>query len=245
MSNGGRLGGAQIRLGPVDTPKVIKQLLVATAVAFVVQRLFGIGGGTTFLEEYGALDGTQFFRGMIWQPFTRLFLHAEFWHVAGNMFILWMFGSSVAERWGYKRFLWLYLGAGVAGGLLQVVGEGFLHMLGVEMPFFIWGSRSLGASGAVYTVMAMYAFTFPKRSINLLFVPLEFEAIWLVPIAIGMELGFPSPGVSHEAHLIGILLGWIALRFFGDDGRRLVIKRKPKPRAPHLRVVEDDGPIYH
>ena len=112
------------------------------------------------------------------------------------------------------------------------------------MPFFIWGSRSLGASGAVYTVMAMYAFTFPKRSINLLFVPLEFEAIWLVPIAIGMELGFPSPGVSHEAHLIGILLGWIALRLFGDDGRRLVIKRKPKPRAPHLRVVEDDGPIY-
>ena len=43
MSNGGRLGGAQIRLGPVDTPKVIKQLLVATAVAGVPPRIMGIG----------------------------------------------------------------------------------------------------------------------------------------------------------------------------------------------------------
>ena len=135
--------------------------------------------------------------------------------------------------------------AGALGGILQVVGEGVLFLAGSELPFLVWGSRSLGASGAVYTVMAMYALSFPRRSINLLFIPLEFEAIWLIPIAIGMELGFPSPGVSHEAHIIGILLGWIAMRLFGDDGRRLVIKRKAKPRAPHLRVVEDDGPIYH
>jgi membrane associated rhomboid family serine protease len=246
MSRFGAPGGAQLRLGPTQTPRVIKQLLIATAVAFLVQRIVGIGGGgTTFLEEYGSLDAEQFFHGMLWQPLTRLFLHAEFWHVAGNLFILWMFGSAVAERWGSRRFLWLYLGAGVAGGVLQVLLEGLLHLIGWELPFFAWGSRSIGASGAVYTLIAMYALTFPRRAINLLFVPLEFDAIWLIPISIGMELGFPSPGVSHEAHLLGILLGWIVIRTFGDDGSRRHPPGKPKPRAPHLKVVGDDGPIFH
>jgi len=238
-------GSGRIRFGPQETPRVIKRLLIATAAVFVLQRLVGISGGTTFIEQYGALDGSQFFAGMVWQPFTRLFLHAEFWHVASNLFFLWMFGSTVAERWGERRFLWLYLGAGVLGGLLQVGLEGFLHLVGLELPFFVWGSRSLGASGAVYTVIAVYALTNPKRMINLIFVPLEFEAIWLIPIAIGMELGFPAPGVSHEAHLLGILCGWLALRLFGDDGSRPLRPRPPPPRPSHLRVVKDDGPLYH
>lgn len=246
MSRYGQAGGAQIRFGPMQTPRVIKHLLIATAVAFLLQRLVGIGGGTTFIEQYGALDATQFFRGMLWQPLTRLFLHAEFWHVAGNMFILWMFGSMVASAWGYRRFLWLYLGAVVAGGILQVGLEGFLHIAGLELPFLVWGSRSLGASGAVYTIMAMFALMYPKRPINLLFIPLEFNAIWLIPMAVGLEVGFPSPGVSHEAHLIGIVLGWVVLRFFRNDGSWPLFQRNTKPkRPPHLRVVPDDGPIYH
>ncbi|MCO4768745.1 MAG: rhomboid family intramembrane serine protease [Deltaproteobacteria bacterium] len=244
--SGGQQGGAQFRFGPTATPQVIKHLLIATAAVFVLQRVIGIGGGTTFIEEYGALQSTQFFRGMLWQPLTRLFLHSEFGHLAGNLFILWMFGSTIAQRWGYKRFLWLYMGSGVAGGLVQVALEGILHLTGWDLPFLVWGSRSLGASGAVYTVMAVFALTFPKRPINLLFIPFEFDAIWLIPMAVGLELGFPSPGVSHEAHLIGLLLGWVILRLFGDDGSRPLVRRDPKPKRPsHLRVVGDDGPIYH
>lgn len=229
------------------TPRVIKHLLIATAVAFLLQRLVGIGGGMTFIERYGALDADQFFRGMLWQPLTRLFLHAEFWHLAGNMFILWMFGSSVAEQWGYKRFLWLYLGAGAAGGLIQVLLEGLLYILGWDLPFLVWGVRSVGASGAAYTLIAMFALMFPRRSINLLFIPLEFEAIWLIPMSIGADLGFGGGGISHEAHMIGLALGWVVLRFWTPSGRRRASSKSPPPpkRPSHLRVVGDDGPTYH
>ncbi len=248
MSRPGQPGGVQFRLGPQKMPLVIKHLLIATFVAFIVQRLVGIGGGTSFLEEYGALQADQFYRGMAWQPLTRLFLHSELWHIGGNLFVLWMFGSSVAERWGYRRFMWLYLGTGVAGGLIQVLLAGLVHMLGFDWHLLSWTIPSLGASGAVYSVMAVYAFTFPDREINLLFVPLAFEAKWLIPIVLGLELGFPSPAVSHEAHVLGVFLGWLALRVFGKDGRdgpRFKKDDKP-PRPGHLRVVRgDDGPVYH
>lgn len=243
----GQPGGMQIRFGPQKIPRVIKHLLIATFAAFVIQRIVGIGGGPSFLENYGSLQADQFFRGMVWQPLTRLFLHSELWHIAGNLFLLWMFGSTVAERWGYKRFMWLYLGAGALGGLLQVGFAGALHLLGWDMAIFDWTSPSLGASGAVYSIMAVYAFTFPNREINLIFVPLTFEAKWLIPIMLGLELGFPSPAVSHEAHILGLFLGWVALKIFGADGSggpRLK-RDKPPPRPGHLRVVPDDGPIYH
>ena len=242
-------GGVQFRLGPQKMPRVIKHLMIATFAAFVVQRLIGISGGTSFLEQYGSLQADQFFRGMVWQPLTRLFLHSELWHIGGNLFILWMFGSSVAERWGYRRFMWLYLGTGVAGGLLQVVLAGVVHLLGFDWHLLSWTVPSLGASGAIYSIMAVYAFTFPDREINLLFVPLSFEAKWLIPIILGLELGFPSPAVSHEAHLLGIFLGWLALRVFGKDGSdgpRFKKKDDKPPRPGHLRVVRgDDGPVYH
>lgn len=248
MSRPGQLGGMQFRLGPTTMPPVIKHLLIATFVAFLVQRLVGIGGGTSFLEEYGSLQADQFFRGMVWQPLTRLFLHSELWHIGGNLFFLWMFGSSVAERWGYRRFLWLYLGAGAAGGLLQVLCAGLVHALGLDWSIFAWAIPSLGASGAVYSVLAVYCFTFPDREINLIFVPLTFEAKWMIPIIVGLELGFPSPAVSHEAHVLGIILGWLALRIFGADGSEGPrFKRAGEPPRPgHLRVVrDDDGPIFH
>lgn len=247
MSRFGQTGGPRIQFGPQKLPPVIKHLMIATFVAFVVQLFVGIGGGPSFLERYGSLQSDQFFRGMIWQPLTRLFLHSELWHIGGNLFVLWMFGSSVAERWGYKRFLWLYLGTGVAGGLLQVSLSGLVHLLGWDWSVFSWTIPSLGASGAVYSVMAVYAFTFPDREINLLFVPLSFEAKWLIPIILGLELGFPSPAVSHEAHVIGILLGWLAVKVFGADGSAGPRLRRPQSDRPsHLRVVrDDDGPIYH
>ncbi len=248
MSRFGQPGGPQFQLGPARLEPVIKHLLIATFAAFVLQRLVGIGGGMSFLEEYGSLRSDQFFRGMFWQPFTRLFLHAELWHIGLNLFVLWMFGSSVAERWGYRRFLWLYLGAGTAGGLIQVLLAGLMHAIGLDWSILSWTIPSLGASGAVYSVMAVYCFTFPDRLISLMFVPLSFEAKWMIPVTLALEFGSGAPGISHEAHVLGVLLGWLALRVFGDDGSDGPrFKRAAPPDRPgHLRVVRsDDGPIYH
>lgn len=251
-----RLGG--IQFGPPTIPPAVRNLMIATAAVFLLQRIAGISSGKTWIEEYGALDSALFWSGMVWQPFTRLFLHAEIGHLLGNLFILWMFGSTVASQWGPRRFLWLYLGGGTLGGVIQAVVEGALHWQGITLPLplFVWGLPSVGASGAVYTLMTVYALANRDRVVSLIIVPLAMHAWRLIPVLIAFEVSrifmfaglgemLTGSGVSSEAHLLGILVGWLAVRFLGSDGSRRLGREKP-PRRPHLRVVGgDDGPVFH
>ena len=50
-------------------------------------------------------------------PFTSLFLHTGWLHLAGNLLALWIFGDNVEDRMGHGRFLGLYFLSGVAGAL--------------------------------------------------------------------------------------------------------------------------------
>ena len=88
-----------MRIGPPITPPVIKQLMIANAAVFLLQQ---VSPETTI---YGSLVPTAVWQfGYPWQPFTYMWLHASFGHIAMNMFMLWMFGSQVAMAWGPKRF---------------------------------------------------------------------------------------------------------------------------------------------
>ncbi|WP_246034217.1 rhomboid family intramembrane serine protease [Empedobacter tilapiae] len=53
-----------------------------------------------------------------WQILTHMFMHADFTHILFNMFALWMFGSVVEQTFGPKKFLTLYLLAGLGGFIL-------------------------------------------------------------------------------------------------------------------------------
>ena len=102
-----------MRIGPPITPPVVKQLMIANAVVFLFQQ---ISPETTI---YGSLVPKAVWQGgYLWQPFTYMWLHASFGHVAMNMLMLWMFGSQVAMAWGPKRFLRFYLICGVGAGLI-------------------------------------------------------------------------------------------------------------------------------
>ena len=45
-----------------------------------------------------------------------MFLHANFWHLAGNMIFLWVFGDDIEEAMGPLRFIAFYFGSGIVGG---------------------------------------------------------------------------------------------------------------------------------
>ncbi len=53
-----------------------------------------------------------------WQPLTHMFMHGSTAHILFNMFALYMFGSSVENTVGPKRFLILYFLAGLGAFLL-------------------------------------------------------------------------------------------------------------------------------
>lgn len=239
---GGPGGFGGVRLGPVATPRVVKEILVALLAVFVLQVIL-LRAGLGAVVEMGALSGALFWKGMIWQPLTATFLHDDqnLFHLLGNMFMVWMFGSPVADRLGRRAFLLLFVGGGAAAGLLKMIGVLAVHLLGVEWSLLPWETPSVGASGAVFVLLTWYCLSWPDREISLLFVPLVFTARQALPLWFVVEFGFSAGGsVDHAIHLAGVAVGWASLRFLrrGSGSRR---PSPPPPARSHLRVVRGSG----
>jgi membrane associated rhomboid family serine protease len=203
-----------MQFGPPVTPPVVKNLLIAIGVIFVLQAFTQ----DAYTGLFAVTPKLVWQKGWLWQPFTYMWVHGGFMHAALNCFVLWMFGSQMALAWGPQRFLRYYLicgvGAGVIISLWPYVSYGF--GLGSEFQLLI---PTLGASGAVYAVMLAYSLTWPERTIMLIFPPVAFRAIWLIPIVFVMTyLMDPRGNVSHLGHLGGVIVGWIYLRRIGRAG---------------------------
>jgi membrane associated rhomboid family serine protease len=204
--------------GPPVTPPVVKNLLIANGVVYVLQTLYPV------LTAFGAVRPAFVWQGgYLWQPFTYMWLHAGLGHVAMNMFALWMFGSQLALVWGTKRFLRFYLICGVGAGILIATLPYLAIAFGIG-PQETLMIPTLGASGAVYGVLLAYSLTWPDRTIMLIFPPVAFRAIWLIPGLFFMTLVIaPSPNVSHVGHLGGVLVAWLYLRRQAGTGRILTV----------------------
>ena len=86
-------------IGPPVTPPVVKRLLIANAVVFMLQLAFGQSIDINFALRPAAV----FQYGYIWQPFTYMWLHGGLGHIAMNMFVLWMFGTPGGDWPGGRK----------------------------------------------------------------------------------------------------------------------------------------------
>ncbi len=197
-------------IGPPITPPIIKQLVMANAAVYLLQQM---SPEVTF---YGSLVPSAVLQlGYLWQPFSYMWLHGSFGHIAMNMFTLWMFGSQLALAWGPKRFLRFYLICGVGAGLI-IATYPYL-MMTVNPSGLI--AHTLGASGAVYGVLLAYSLTWPDRTIMLIFPPVAFRAVWLIPGLFFMSMMFGGgKNISHIGHLGGVIVAWFYLRRKGHIG---------------------------
>ncbi|MEM7409555.1 MAG: rhomboid family intramembrane serine protease [Myxococcota bacterium] len=214
MYGGGRNqpGGAGLGFGPAFTPPIVKQLLITLAAAFVAQGL------VQQVRDYLPVVPVDVWqRGYLWQPFSYMWLHGGLGHIVMNCFVLWMFGSPLAMAWGPKRFLRFYLICGVGAGVIIATLPFLLYGFGLGAGFSL-NIPTVGASGAIYGVILAYSLTWPDRTIMLIFPPVAFKAIWLIPAMFFMTLVFGGGNVSHVGHLGGVLVGWLYLRQTGDAG---------------------------
>ena len=162
-----------------------------------------------FLFRYGALWplGSGMFQP--WQLISYMFLHANFGHIFMNLFALWMFGQAIENYWGTRRFTWYYFLTGIGAAIIHMfIGGG--------------GAPTVGASGAVYGILLAFGMMFPERPIMLLIPPIPIKAKYFVAIFGGIELvngvvGTNS-GVAHFAHLGGMLVGFILIKYWGLKG---------------------------
>lgn len=139
---------------------------------------------------------------------THMFLHADPFHLIGNMLFLWIFGSAVEGRLGPAKFLGLYFLSGAGGSFLHDYVVGTLHQKQ-------WG---IGASGAIMGLAGAYLYMFPFATIcvvwgySLRWQLAEWHAQWVIlyflvyDLLYGMLLG--ADGVAHFAHLGGAAAGF-------------------------------------
>lgn len=146
---------------------------------------------------------------------TYAFLHADFWHLAGNMVFLWVFGDNVEDALGHVRFLLFYLLCAAAGalfhGLIAPTSEGPL----------------IGASAAVSGIVAAYFLLHPKVRVWVLVlfrIPLPLPAFIPLALWIGQQFVMLVAGmddnISWAGHVGGILAGSLLV---------LVMRRKGVP----------------
>jgi membrane associated rhomboid family serine protease len=69
--------------------------------------------------------------------------------------------------------------------------------------------------------MLAYSLTWPDRTIMLIFPPVAFRAIWLIPILFVFTMMGGGNNISHIGHLGGVLVAWVYLRRDGTAGRSL------------------------
>ena len=231
--------GSGMQFGPTITPPVVKNLMIANAVTFVLQALY------PSLMDFGSIrPGLVWQGGFIWQPFTYMWLHGGLGHVAMNMFVLWMFGSQLALAWGPQRFFRYYMFCGVGAGVLIATIPYFLVGAGMASPLTL-AIPTVGASGAIYGVLLAYSLTWPERTIMLVLPPVAFRAIWLIPALFLMTVLFGGSNVSHVGHLGGVLMGWLYMRRRGETQRLFTLDqlkyrwRRYRMRQK-LRAVQDE-----
>ena len=207
--------GPQVGFGPAIFPDVVKAIIVANCVVYLVQAL----GPPSFTAWLALTPRAVWEHGAVWQIATYMWLHAPEspLHLVFNMFGLWMFGSQVASAWGTRRFLRFYLICGVGAGVVIASWPGLLELLGVDTASY--RLPTLGASGAVYGVLLAFSLLWPDRTILLLFPPIPLKAIWFIPFLFFMEVISGPRNVSHVGHLGGVLVGFVALRAMGHGSR--------------------------
>jgi membrane associated rhomboid family serine protease len=169
-----------------------------------------------------------------WTIVTYMFLHAGIMHILFNMLGLFFFGPRVEARIGSRRFITLYLLAGVSGALLSFVFAPF--------------SPIIGASAAVLGVMLAYAMYWPRDHVSIwFFLPMEIRWFVLLTTVLALWSGFGGSrgGVADFAHLGGfagafLYIKWIARRPGMARFERQVARQTPVVELANWKRVNRD-----
>ena len=210
--------------------EVVKHLLILNVLVYF-GTLFLLGDpyvSDTNEIAWGRMQLAMFYpTSDYFQPFqivTHMFMHGNTMHLFFNMFGLFMFGPPLESMWGPKRFLFYYLITGFGALLLNLLVIFVQHhyLGGVEEISFY---HMVGASGAIFGLLAGYGLSFPENRIMLLFPPIPMKAKYFVLIYAGIELflgvGGVNTGIAHFAHLGGALFGLLLILYWRKYGSSL------------------------
>jgi membrane associated rhomboid family serine protease len=142
--------------------------------------------------------------------FTCGLVHADFMHLAFNMFSFYMFGDYIEQyfamifgRSGSSMYIILYVSS-----LLVCLIPTYLNH------YKQYNYNSLGASGAVSAIVFVGIFLQPTMQIGFFIIPPIIPGFIFGPIYLGLTAYLANSGqggINHSAHLWGSLYGVVFL----------------------------------
>ncbi len=202
-------------------PIVTVGIIVLNALVFLFEWTLPERQLEMFVRDFGLVPALFSWPAVV----SSMFLHGGWMHVGGNMLYLWIFGDNVEDRVGHGRFVFFYLGCGIAAALAQTV----LRPHSV-IPM-------VGASGAIAGVMGAYFVLFPHSRI-LTLVPLiivweviELPAVVLLGFWFLLQL-FSGVGsiAATTAEDIGGVAFWAHVAGFAAGALGIFVVRRPERR---------------
>lgn len=188
-------------------PPVVKWLLIINFSIFLIANLIPNLG--KYIYYYGSVLPESFANMIqVWRLLTYQFLHdpASIWHIVFNMMVLYFMGPFVERAWGSKAFLKFYLISGAAGGVVYTL----LVLLGM-----LQAGPMVGASGAIYGVVAAIAVMYPRMKV-LLYGIIPMTMVWLVVLVVIMSFLNIASGKNaggEAAHLTGLAVGFLYMKY--------------------------------
>jgi len=148
---------------------------------------------------------------------TYAFLHGDFWHLAGNMLFLFVFGDNVEDSLGHVRYAAFFILCAIGAGLAF-----YLSVPASESPL-------IGASGAIAGVVAAYLMLHPNAKIWVLIlarIPLRISALWVLAFwflfqIYGIATAKEGDEIAYWAHVGGFLSGAVLVLVFKRPGVKL------------------------
>lgn len=205
-----RLRGSSWRRTPVTVG-----LALINVVIFGAMELFGRGASDSgTLIRAGASLSHAVHAGEYWRLASAMFLHANWLHLAVNVFMLWFLGRFFEQLVGPVRFFVVYFGAGVLGNLAS----------------HLWrsGPVSVGASSSIFGILggALVVLLLSRGK-----VPESWRRsmIFMLALVIGLNFlpGLDIKVIDNFAHLGGLVGGAIfaaaLFRDWGGFGRWLTL----------------------
>ena len=192
-----------------NLPAVTKNLLIINVLCFFGAYV----AGTRYGISIDDMLGLHFFMDPDFRPFqfvTYMFMHKDYLHLFFNMFAVWMFGRTLEQVLGSKRFLTYYMVCGIGAGLIQEAVQGVeCFMLSSAMPEeavkmvlqdgsgllkefknYIEPSMAslnkaintpcIGASGSVFGILLAFGMLFPNSEMFVFPLPFPIKAKFFV-----------------------------------------------------------------
>jgi len=221
-------------------PVVNVALILANFAVWIFYELPHLSSSVSHASFYpctvsGACHGPEPW-GISW--ITAMFLHGSWDHILGNMLFLAIFGKNVEDAFGSLRYLGFYF----VGGFVAIFTQTAMTLLfGTSAAASV---PTLGASGAIASVMGAYFVLYPESRILtlVLVIPVRIPAwyflgLWFLYQLVEANFGIFSAsanggGVAFFAHVGGFIFGVLAAMHLSSAGRVVPQDYNAGLRAP-------------